>query len=182
MWEIAEPKPVKLIVGILAADENSLSVARDRLVELYGPADLTSQVWSFTQTRYYKDQTGENIVRQFLTFEKLIDPGGLARIKHQTNDLEETLASELNTPFPRPINLDPGIIEPSKLILASTKNFSHRIYIGDKMYAELTLSFNKGTWQSYPYTFPDYKQNRYHQFLGAAREKLVEQLRAQALL
>ena len=80
-------------------------------------------------------------------------------------------------PLPRPVNLDPGIIEPSKLILASTKNFSHRIYIGNSIYAELTLSFVKGTWQSYSYTFPDYKEERYHEFLSKVRNRLVEQLR-----
>ena len=82
--------------------------------------------------------------------------------------------------LPRPVNLDPGIIEPSKLVLASTKNFSHRIYIGDGMYAELTLSFCRGKWQSFPYTFPDYKEERYHDFLSKVRDRLVEQARPAA--
>lgn len=177
MWEVSEPKPVKLIVGILAANEDSLGVARERLVELFGCADLVSRVWAFTQTDYYKEQAGEKIVRGFVAFERLIDPGELASIKIETNHLEQQLAEELETSFPRPVNLDPGIIEPSKLILASTKNFSHRIYIGQNMYAELTLSYSKGKWESYAYTFPDYKENRYHEFLSMARGRLVEQLR-----
>ena len=177
MWEVSEPKPVKLIIGILAAEEDFLKIARGRLVELYGPADLTSRVWAFTQTDYYKEQAGENIVRGFVTFEKLIDPGELGGIKIRTNHLEQQLAEELKTSFPRPVNLDPGIIEPSKLILASTKNFSHRIYIGSNIYAELTLSYSKGKWESYAYTFPDYKESRYHEFLSSARNRLVEQLR-----
>ena len=81
---------------------------------------------------------------------------------------------------PRPINLDPGIIEPSKLILASTKNFSHRIYIGKKIYAEVTLLFHKGQWKTSDYTFPDYKQQKYFDFFDKVRKKLVEQTRNNA--
>ena len=177
MWEINKPDPVKLIIGILASDENSLRVAREGVVEMFGESDLVSEVWPFTQTDYYKEQAGENIVRQFVSFEKLVDPGQLSAIKHKSNKLEEALAKKLDLSFPRPVNLDPGIIEPAKLILASTKNFSHRIYIGDNMYAELTLSYCRGQWTSYPYTFPDYKEVRYHEFLGRVRDRLVEQIR-----
>jgi len=178
MWEINEPDPVKLIIGILAADRDCLKEAVERISAEYGEYDLISKVYDFYQTDYYKDQAGENILRQFVSFKELIYPGRLASIKHRTNQIEEELADKLDTPFPRPVNLDPGIIEPSKLVLASTKNFSHRIYIGDNMYAELTLSFCKGKWQSFSYTFPDYKEDRYHEFLSEVREKLVEQIRS----
>lgn len=177
MWEIKKPDPVKLIMGILAADEECLQLAREAVIDIFGAADMTSEAFPFTQTSYYKDEAGENILRQFVSFEKLIDPGKLAVIKIKSNKLEEKLAKKADTALPRPINLDPGIIEPSKLILASTKNFSHRIYIGDNMYAELTLSYCKGVWNSFSYTFPDFKEDRYHEFLSSVRERLVEQLR-----
>ena len=178
MWQINKPEPVKLIVGILAADEHCLQAAVDSITAEYGESDLFSEAFGFDQTDYYKDETGENILRQFVSFKELIDPGKLASIKHRTNQIEEELANKLDTPLPRPVNLDPGIIEPSKLVLASTKNFSHRIYIGESMYAELTLSFCKGKWLSYPYTFPDFKEDRYHPFLSKVRDKLAEQIRS----
>jgi len=177
MWEINEPDPVKLIVGILAADRDCLKASVEKLKSEYGESDLQSDVFDFYQTQYYKDEAGENILRHFISFDKLIDPGNLAAIKIRTNEIEEELAEKLPTPLPRPVNLDPGIIEPSKLVLASTKNFSHRIYIGKSMYAELTLSFIKGHWKSFPYTFPDFKEDRYHNFLTKVRQRLVEQLR-----
>jgi len=177
MWEVANPKPVKLIIGILAADETCLSAALEALQAEFGLFDLESSVWPFTQTEYYKEQAGENILRQFVTVEKLIDPGELAEVKLITNKIEQDLSKKLAIDLPRPVNLDPGILEPSKLVLASTKNFSHRIYIGKNIYTELTLSFIKGIWQSYSYTFPDFKQSTYHQFLTRVREKLVGQLR-----
>ena len=178
MWELKEPKPAKLIIGILAANQDCLQAAIEALTSEFGKADLVSDVWPFTQTDYYKDETGENILRQFVSVEKLIDPGRLAKIKHQTNKLERKLAAKLSLDLPRPVNLDPGVIEASKLILATTKNYSHRIYIGEKMYAEVTLIFDKGAWRSLPYTYPDYKQECYHEFFNKVRKRLLEQLKS----
>ena len=177
MWTLEEPKPVKLIVGILAADEEALDSAREKVVAEFGKADSISQIFPFDKTDYYKEQTGANILRQFVTIDELIEPGRLAQIKHKTNEIEQELAEVFEGAYPRPVNLDPGYMEPSKLVLASTKNFAHRIYIGDNMYAEITLRFDKGKWVDYSHTFPDFKDSRYHEFLSKVRGQLVGQLR-----
>ncbi|MBN2588800.1 MAG: DUF4416 family protein [Sedimentisphaerales bacterium] len=177
MWQLKDPQPVKLIVGILAANHQCLHSAVDMLSDKFGRIDLSSEEWHFNQTDYYNDEIGTRILRKFVSFEKLIDPGKLAKIKILANKYEQKLAKSLSLPLPRPINLDPGIIEPSKLILASTKNFSHRIYIGKKMYAEVTLVYDKGKWRHFEYTFPDYKQECYWEFLSKVRVRLVEQLK-----
>jgi hypothetical protein len=178
MWELKDPNPVKLIIGILTAGEDCLQVAREMLISEFGNADLTSDIWPFTQTNYYKKETGENILRQFVSIEPLIDPGELAKIKHRTNKLEQKLVTKLSLNFPRPVNLDPGVIEPSKLILATTKNYAHRIYIGEKMYAEVTLIFDNGKWKPLKYTYPDYRQECYHNFFNKVRKLLLEQLKS----
>lgn len=178
MWKLKEPNPVKLVIGVLAANYQCLHSATDILTDKFGNADFTSEVWPFDKTDYYKDQTGPRILRQFLSFEKLIDPGKLAKIKLRTNKLEQRLAKALNVPLPRPVNLDPGIIEPSKLILATTKNYSHRIYIGRKIYAEVTLIFDKGRWQHLDHTYPDYRQQCYIDFFEKVRIRLLEQLKS----
>jgi hypothetical protein len=177
MWKLNIPKPVKLIIGILAADHKCVYTAADILADKFGRIDFTSDIWPFDKTDYYKDQTGSRILRQFISIEKLIDPGKLAKIKHKTNRLEQKLAKTLALPLPRPVNLDPGIIEPSKLVLATTKNYSHRIYIGSKMYAEVTLIFDKGRWCPLDHTYPDYRQQCYFDFFEKVRDRLLEQLK-----
>ena len=179
MWELKDPKPVKLIIGVLAANHKCLHAAIEAINAKLDRIDLISEIWPFDQTDYYQDQTGPNILRQFVSIEKLIDPGSLVEIKHKTNKLEQKLAAKLTLELPRPVNLDPGIIEPSKLILATTKNYSHRIYIGQKMFAEVTLIFDKGHWRDFDYTYPDYRQKRYHDFFDKVRTQLVEQLKSQ---
>ena len=177
MWQLKDPQPVKLIVGILAANHQCLHASIDMLSTKFGRIDLSSDEWPFTKTTYYNEQIGPRILRKFVTIEKLIEPGKLAKIKLQTNKFEQKLAKSLALPVPRPVNLDPGIIEPSKLVLASSKNFSHRIYIGKKMYAEVTLIYDKRKWRHFEYTFPDYQQQFYQDFFSKVRERLVEQLK-----
>ena len=177
MWELTNPKPVKLIIGILAADQTALAAAIESINNHIGPIDLASDVWPFTQTDYYKNETGPNILRQFVAIDSLLDPGNLADIKHATNLIEQRLACSLKSPHPRPVNLDPGIIEPSKLVLATTKNYSHRVYIGNKMFAEVTLIYEKNAWRHFDYTYPDYREPRYHDFFSKVRNRLMEQLK-----
>ena len=92
MWKLNEPEPAKLIVGILASNYQCLHTAAETLINKLGSADFTSEVWAFDQTDYYKDQTGSRILRQFLSIERLVDPGKLAKIKLQTNKLVQKLA------------------------------------------------------------------------------------------
>ena len=178
MWKLNDPKPVKLVIGILAANYHCLHTAADSLSDKFGKVDFSSDVWPFDQTDYYKEQTGPRILRQFVSIKKLIEPCALAKIKHQTNKIEQKLAKKLALPLTRPVNLDPGIIEPSKLVLATTKNYSHRIYIGKKMYAEVTLIYDKGSWQPQVYTYPDYRQQCYLDFFDKVRTRLMEQLKS----
>ena len=95
MWQLKDPKPVKLIVGILGANRRCLNAAVEASEAELGEIDFKSDLWPFNQTDYYKEQTGENILRQFASIEKLIDPGELAAIKHKTNKIEQKLGSAL---------------------------------------------------------------------------------------
>ena len=177
MWTLKKPDPVKLIIGILGCNANAVNAAVDMIKDKFGACDMESPAWPFSHTEYYAEETGKEILKKFVTVEKLIAPDSLAAIKHKTNKMEVKLAGMPDSGLSRPVNLDPGYIEPSKLVLANTKNFSHRIYIGKKMWAEVTLIYSKGRWTTFEYTFPDHKEQRYHNFFSQVREKLVQQLK-----
>lgn len=175
MGDIHQPAPVKLIVGLLAAREAWLEAAVERLVACFGPVDLASDPIPFTFTDYYTAQMGAGLLRQFVTHERLIPPDDLAAIKVRTNALEGELAADLDADVPRPVNLDPGLLEGSKLVLASTKDQAHRIYLGQGIYAELTLTFCRGEFVPAPWTYRDYRTDAYHAFLKRARERYLRQ-------
>lgn len=177
MGEIGRPKPVNLIIGILSGVYDLFAQVGETLEAYFGKSDLRSAIQPFHYTTYYNVEMGEGIMRQFLSFEKLIMPDEIADIKIRTNLLEETIASQKKYDVTRPVNLDPGYINESRLILASTKDFSHRIYLRDGIYAEVTLNYRRGKYETFPWTFPDYKSSEYHNFFLLVREHYVKKLK-----
>ena len=178
MAQAKEPEKVALIVGMLSIQEKLFAPAEEKMQVLWGPIEFYSAIMLFDFTDYYTKEMGAPLRRKFVSFTRYIDPGELADIKHQSNALEDEIAQTAAgrvLGVSRPINLDPGYVEPSKLVLATTKNYSHRIYIGKSMYAESTLQYHKGCWQSWPFTYPDYGSGAYDEFLSRVRERLMEQ-------
>jgi hypothetical protein len=116
---------------------------------------------------------GTELKKQFLAFERLIDPAALAEIKQATNDWEADYVAHSSHAEPRPLNLDPGYITPAKLVLASTKDHAHRIYLRDGIFAEVTLAFRQRRWQPLEWTYPDYRRDDYQQFFTRCREYLL---------
>lgn len=172
MAEVTQPPEVKLICGMISANVALFDEARDALIRVFGSADVVSEVMDFDFTHYYDREMGSPLFRRFLGFAEPIAPEALVEAKLMTNALECDFAARRGGSPARPINLDPGYIEHSKLVLASMKNFSHRIYIGRGVYAEVTLMYHKGRWDALPWTFPDFASPRYHDFLTAARGRL----------
>jgi hypothetical protein len=174
MGNITEPLPVKLIVPMFSGCPGLFAAAEGALVAHFGPVDYRSVRLPFTHTTYYAREFGEGLERQFLAFERLIDPGRLAEIKLLTNALEETFAEGGR----RRINLDPGYISEAKLVLATAKNHGHRIYLGRGIYAEVTLTYRDKDFRPWPWTYPDYQSEPYLRILRAIRGIYVAQLRA----
>ena len=165
-------RPVKLIVGMIAPLEQLFEAARRELTGAYGPVDRVSPVWPFDFTAYYAQEFGENLLRQFLSFVELMDPARLAEIKLRTNALEQDHTSQGR----RQINLDPGYVDLSKLVLATTKNHQHRIYVGQGIYAEVTLRYTHKSFRPWEWTYPDYRTDHYVQFFNEVRDTYLEQL------
>ncbi|MFH0981698.1 MAG: DUF4416 family protein [Planctomycetota bacterium] len=175
---VKAPPRAKLFCGLLASDLDLMGEAVRRLRKPFGPIDLESEVWPFDQTDYYAVEMGDEIKRRFVFFEELISVERLAEIKRLTNELEARMCDDLLRPHDRrPVNLDPGYMTLSKFVLATTKDYSHRIYLDRGIYAEVTLHYEEGAWRPYPWTYPDYAADTYHAFFESAREKLKEQLR-----
>jgi len=180
MAEIRTPLPVKLFIGVLTSVPEVVPQTEERLVSLFGPVDARSESFPFDQTSYYDEEMGRPIRRCFFSFSELIQASAISEIKVKTNDLESAFASEFPS-LARPVNLDPGYVEQSKVVLASTKNFYHRILVSGGIYAEVTLHFKGGQWHSFPWTFPDFKTDRYHEFFTSVRNTYRTQLSEQGV-
>ncbi len=168
------PLPVKLFVGMLSADPVLFDSCAEILRARYGPIDRESQILPWDRTEYYREEMGTGLGRKFLFFERLIDPGDLAEIKRFTDTVERDLGIKTGNAVRRRINLDPGYITEAKVVLASTKDFSHRLYIGSGIYAEVTLQYRsqERAYAPLEHTFPDYRSEAYRALFGEARDRL----------
>ncbi|HON59869.1 MAG TPA: DUF4416 family protein [Smithella sp.] len=166
-------EPVKLIFSVLARDVSSLNDAVELLCRSYGVADFISEMKPFDYTDYYRDEMGDNISRRFLGMEKLIPPEMLPDIKRAANAIEDRFSCDSR----RRVNIDPGYISKTNLILATGKNFTHRIYLRDGIYADLTLIYQGKRFRELPWTYPDYAAEKQKQMMGKIREKYLLQLR-----
>ena len=168
---------VKPFAGVLVSDERLLEQVRKRLVKLLGPIDHESEVLPFDFTDYYSEEMGDIIDRIFFSFKNLLDADSLAELKLETNRIE-TEFQDASGEFPRPVNVDPGYIEQSKVVLTSTKNFYHRTYLGSGIFAEVTMHFKNNTYQFFPWTYPDYKSKDYQEFFLRMRQIYRAQLKS----
>ncbi len=163
----SEPEPVKFFTGILYSDPAILVKVKSALEEKYGPIDFESEAFPFDVTDYYRDELGYPIFRKFVSFRDWIHPKDLARLKCETNALEEVFAEGGR----RRMNLDPGYMDVGKVVLASAKYNSQKIYLDRGIYADLTLRYEKGHFFPYPWSFPDFKTGRYERAFLLIRER-----------
>jgi len=160
MGEYQKQKKVKLFCAILYSDKEIYENCLKILEKDFSKIDYISNEIPFSYTSYYRPEMGEEIYRLYISFSDLIYPYKLAEIKKRTNDIENYFKVEGK----RKINIDPGYISLSNLVLATTKNYSHRIAISPEIYAEVTLIYEKNSYKPLEWTYPDYKdpQNIIH--------------------
>ena len=172
MGEIRQHEPVLLIVAAFSRHEAAIQWAHTRGERDWGPVALESPRFDFQETRFYETTMGQGLHKVFFAFETLIDPGQLAALKHQTNDWEAEYRDAKTHGEQRPLNLDPGYVTEAKLVLATTKDRDHRLYLERGIFAEVTLLFQSHQWQTRPWTYPDYHRPDYHQFFTRCRDYL----------
>lgn len=166
MGLITRPQDVNLIISLFSNSTDTLAAARDSLKRMFGPADLESPVTDFTHTDYYAKEMGPSLKRQFLSFEKLFTLEGLCAVKLETNNLEKNFAKDGK----RTINIDPGYIDLAKLVLFSTKDYSHRVFLDKGIFAEVTLFYKGKSFTPWPWTYPDYKTDSYIELFNRIRD------------
>lgn len=167
MGKIAKYNPqAKLIIGFIYKDEAIFIKTIDRLKRKFGKADFISAAIDFNYTDYYAAEMGGELKRRFISFHKLIPLQDLYRIKLHTNRLEAKFLIGKN----RQINIDPGYLDSAKLVLASTKDYAHRIFLRKGIFAEITLSFRNNSFSSNDWTYPDYRTQEYIDIFNQIRK------------
>jgi hypothetical protein len=177
MGDIQSHGGVLLITSAFSRYPEALEWAKERTQKEWGPLGLVSEVYDFVETNYYEPTMGPGLKKVFFTYQQLVKPETLPEIKRMSNAWEEEYAALGRHPEVRPLNLDPGYLMTGKLVLASTKDHAHRIYLADGIYGEVTLKYQHGGWRQTDWTFPDYRRQDYHRFFTHCRQWLLTRLR-----
>ncbi len=175
MGNITQRLPVKLFTGLIFQDLTLLEQVKTILAGRFGRIDFQSGTLPFSHTDYYEEEFGRDLKRVFVSFARLIPPEGLARIKVKTNQIERRFHRGRS----RRINIDPGYLDLGKVVLASTKDYVHRIYLDRGIYAEVTLFFQDKTFRPWPWTYPDYKTADYIAIFNQVRACYAGQIKTQ---
>ena len=174
MGTIASPEMALLFTAVFSNDEAIIEETIRKLQTVWAPEIGRSERFEFECTSYYEQEMGKSLKKQIVLFDKIIDPSTISHIKNETNEIESKISNENK----RIINIDPGYITLSKTVLATTKNYTHRIYLGNGIYAEITLNWHKGTFQPLSWTYPDYKKESVIHFLNTGRNILKQMTRS----
>ncbi len=171
MGKINAPNLVKFFFGLIFNDGFNINEVYELLENKFNnKIDIFSPIIDFSFTKYYNKEMGENLKRQWISFETLISPELLAEMKVETNNIEDSFAVNSSG---RIVNIDPGYITPANVILASTKDFSHRIYLSKGIYAEVTTIYRKEGFTKLPWTYPDYLCPTATEFILQARKCIL---------
>ena len=168
-----KPKPAKLVIGFFLKQKDLLDELADDLCSRFGALDIISAWLPFDYTTYYTEELGAPLFRRMFSFEKLIQQDALANIKLSTNQLEHKYSQNGK----RSVNIDPGYLLHERFVLASGKNFSHRIFLAEGVYADLTLMYSKGRFQTLPWTYPDSADRSMLTILERIRRKYILEVR-----
>ena len=157
---------VKLVIGFIYKDEAIFIKAKERLRKKFGRVDFESTSIDFNYTNYYEAEMGKQLRRKFISFSKPISIQDLYRVKLYTNRLE----TKFLTAKCRQVNIDPGYIDSAKLVLATTKDYAHRIFLRKGIFAEITLSFRSSSFSANEWTYPDYCSKEYIDIFNQIRK------------
>jgi hypothetical protein len=171
------PAPAKLVIGMILQDRSLVDPIAEKLKERFGAVDMVSSWYGFQYTDYYEKEMGAPLWRRFFAYDALIEQESLPDIKLTTNEIE----AEFSLEGRRRMNLDPGYLVMERFVLATGKNFSHRIYLNHGIYADLTLVYTKGAFQNLPWTYPDYQSREVQVFLTKVRDRYQWKLKHGAM-
>lgn len=173
MGFVQNPAEVRLFVAVMFQRRFELEEVLSPLTSKYGEIDRSYGPVNFAWSDYYEEEMGSDLLKYFAVFKNSFDRSLLPSIKNYTNDLE----SRFSVDGKRVVNIDPGYVARDKLALASTKDFYHRLYLGEGIYGEVTLHYRKGCFRYFSWTYPDYKEPEFLKFLEMARADLVYGIR-----
>ncbi len=174
MGTVRPHPPVKLICGILICPDQDAVSVHSAIGDAWGPMDGQTEWFAFEHTRYYETEMGTGLQKRYVSFENLVPVDGMTEIKHRSNQLESAFLQDGG----RRVNIDPGYLADAKLLMMTTKNLAHRVYVGGNLFVDLQMIYKEDSYMPMPWAFADIRQPQILHFFNQTRLRYRDQLRA----
>lgn len=178
MGVLVNQNPVKLVASIIYKDDALVDSVEKELIQRYGPLTPLEKTLPFDFTDYYEEEFGKPLKRKLICFDRPADPEEMAAVKLATNEIEDGFRKDGK----RTVNIDPGYVTEAKLVLLTTKDYNHRVYLGKRIFAESTLYFQEGTFNPWPWTYPDYASEPLVSYFNEVRALYTDGLKKRRLI
>ncbi len=165
--------PVKLVTSFIYKDEACLEQAEKSILKRFGEYEPLIESLPFDYTDYYNEEFGEPLKRKLVAFKKLVKIDKIYKVKQFSNKIE----NRLKEGGKRRVNIDPGYVTEAKLVLLTTKDYTHRLYVGGKIFAETTLYYQNDAFRAWPWTYPDYASDELRGYFEKIRDIYVGQIK-----
>ncbi len=157
---------VKLFSGVIYRETENYNRVKKMLEKDFSEIDYESNEIPFVFTNYYNNEMGTPLYRKFLSFSKKIQPEKLSGIKILTNSIE----SSMMIAGKRVVNIDPGYISDANVIIATAKNYYHRVPLSNGIYAHIEYVIKNKKFYFLEWTYPDFKTQEYLVFFRKLKE------------
>ncbi len=165
--------PAGLLFSVLFREERDFDRAARMIAERAGGVESVGGQFPFDRSDYYEREMGAPLYRRFLLADGPIPREELVQAKLGAWAIENALSRNGR----RTVNIDPGLLTEENVVLATGKNYAHRIYLCDGVYADLSLVFENGEYRPLPWTYPDIASSVIRSFLGELRRVIRERSR-----
>jgi hypothetical protein len=162
------PDKIKLFFSLIYKDEENFNTIKDQILIYFGECDQITDALNFDTTNYYEKEFGYPLKRRFIFIKNLCERDSLIDIKYKTYEIESKFKKNDQN---RIVNIDPGFVSKENIILSTFKNYSHRIYLGKGVFAEITLIYKKNSYTALDWTYPDYKKEETIKIFNEIRKK-----------
>ncbi|ADG70401.1 DUF4416 family protein [Brachyspira murdochii] len=174
MSKVLKQSKAVLITALMYNDINIYNLALEKLINNFGEIEVISDEYLFSHSIYYKEEMGDTLNKRFIVFKNMIERDYISNVKRITDNIEREYLDDKNN---RKINIDPAILTLENFILVTNKNFTHRIYLKDGVFADLTLIYKKKEgYTELPWTYADYSSDETKKFLKKIRELFYNRL------
>ncbi len=171
--KLSTASPVKFIVACTYSEPLFFQKFLETFTEIYGKSDMQTDEFAFAHTAYYEAEMGRGLKKRFISFEDIGAREKVVELKYLALELEGKSAVKMK----RRINIDPAYLELSKLVVSTTKNFAHRIYIQKEIFGDIQLQYKDKKFLPLEWTFPDYKTETNLAFFTKVRNIYAAQLK-----